>query len=629
MSWLDKEPGHREWMRKPAQASIATTRTRLVHEATGLLVTKKVDGTAALYLEGQLLYPKSRKCLPFAPCLMAQFHQECNGLTGPIAFELVCKQSYNKHNFYEVSGLCNLGPSKYLTLAEFHSRQLSLVAITAYEGDTARERIGKVWDHFRGGQVQIDESGKWIWPYDAKLGHSNLLVSVVPSDEINVFTMETDLAYLLKVASKEGSPNLEGFVCYMLYPRGHAKNQLQKWGERADKNFQYYADNNMKVKREGAIKMTVTGMFRTTQHVGSEMPHEDSPEKVTYCAIVKYKLPDGSIKTKDTIPLESVLAGKILVGLDHKHEFDAWGRYIDWYCNSDRTDKNVNPIRFLVLQTSLYSAFDKSHVRDQHADGSVKDTFACETPATRKFSAKSPQEQRKIKDARGKQAAKRQEKLEDSDQYNHRTGQKYTKVELIRNKELNEVSKQHFAQIGEAMKLHFPHEDSKLPARIPEKVVSEEEIAAKQQEISYLTNLIAESTFTNRFFSEPVRHRLMERALAVGMEVSDVTWPVAASSSVTKGALWKGQDASDAEKHAMVMEKAAVRRMIDRARNEHQYFNPDDRTTLTNRAVDCGLHIVKESDPCTNVDDIIWPKLTKVEAASKQKMALKRKLAEM
>lgn len=621
-------------MRKPAQASIATTRASLVHEATGLLVTKKVDGTAALCLEDSagsryLLYPKSQKRLPFAPCLMAQFNRECDGLTGPIAFELVCKQSYNKHNFYEVSGLCNLGPTKYLTLAEFHSRQLTLVAITAYEGDTARERVGKVWDHFRGGQVQIDESGKWIWPYDAKLGHSNLLVSVVPFDEINVFTMETDLARLLKVASKEGSPNLEGFVCYMLYPRGHAKNQLQKWGQRADKNFQYYADNNMKVKREGAIKMTVTGMFRTTQHVGSEMPHEDSPKKVTYCAIVKYTLPDGSIKTKDTIPLESVLAGKILVGLDHKHEFDAWGRYIDWYCNSDRTDKNVNPIRFLVLKTSLYSAFDKSHVRDQHADGSVKDTFACETPATRKFSAKSPQEQRKIKDARGKQAAKRQEKLEDSDQYNHRTGQKYTKVELIRNKELNEVSKQHFAQIGEALKLHFPHEDSKLPARIPEKVVSKEEIAAKRQEISYLTHLIAESTFTNRWFDDGMRQALVDRALAVGLEVSDVSWPVAALPSATKRAMCKGQDASDADKHAMVMEKAAVRRMIDRARNEHQYFNPDDRTTLTKRAVDCGMHIVKESDPCTNVDDIIWPKLTKVEAASKQQMAQKRKLADM
>jgi len=415
----------------------------------------------------------------------------------------------------------------------------------------------------------------------------------------------------------------------MLYPRGHAKNQLQKWGERADKNFQYYANNNMKVKREGAIKMTVTGMFRTTQHVGSEMPHEDSPEKVTYCAIVNYTLPDGSIKTKDTIPLESVLAGKILGGLDHKHEFDAWGRYIDWYCNSDRTDKNVNPIRFLVLKSSLYSAFDKSHVRDQHADGSVKDTFACETPATRKFSAKSPQEQRKIKDARGKQAAKRQERLEDSDQYNHRTGQKYTKFELSRKRESNEVNKQHFANIGEAMELHFPHEDSKLPARIPEKVVSEEEIAAKRQEISYLTNLIAESTFTNEWFSEHMRGHYVQRALAVGMEVSDVIWPVAALPSATKRAMCKGQDASDADKHAMVMEKDAVRRMIDRARNEHLYFNPDNRKTLTKRAVDCGLHIVKESDPCTNVDDIIWPKLTLVESASKQKMAQKRKLAEM
>jgi len=58
----------------------------------------------------------------------------------------------------------------------------------------------------------------------------------------------------------------------------------------------------MKVKREGAFKMTVIGMFRTTQHVGSEMPHEDWPKKETHCAIVKYKLPDGSIKTRDTIP---------------------------------------------------------------------------------------------------------------------------------------------------------------------------------------------------------------------------------------------------------------------------------------------------------------------------------------
>ena len=211
--------------------------------------------------------------------------------------------------------------------------------------------------------------------------------------------MDSRLARMVS-ACKDGSPKLEGFVCHMVYPRGHAKNQLQKWGQRAHKNFQYYADNNMKVKREGAIKMTVTGMFRTTQYVGSEMPHEDRPAKVTYCATVKYTLPDGSIKTKDTIPLENVLAGKILQGLEHKHEFDAWGRYIDWYCNSDRTDKNVNPIRFLVLNTSLYSAFDKSHVRDQHADGSVKDKFACETPATRKFSAKSAQEQRKINDAR-------------------------------------------------------------------------------------------------------------------------------------------------------------------------------------------------------------------------------------
>jgi len=226
----------------------------------------------------------------------------------------------------------------------------------------------------------------------------------------------------------------------------------------------------MKVKREGAIKMMVTSMFRTTQHVGSEMPHEDRPQKETHCAIVKYKLPDGSIKTTDTILLESVLAGKILGGLTHKNEFEAWGRHIDWYCNTDRTDRNENPIRFLVLTDSLYNVFDKCHVREQHADGSVKDKFACETPSTRNFSAKSAQEQRKIKDARGKQAAKRHERLEDSDQYNRHTVQKYTKEDMKRRRESNEVSKGVFAKIGEAFKLDFPEENPVLPQRKPKKV---------------------------------------------------------------------------------------------------------------------------------------------------------------
>ena len=96
------------------------------------------------------------------------------------------------------------------------------------------------------------------------------------------------------------------------------------------------------------------------------------------------------------------------------------------------------------------------------------------------------------------------------------------------------------------------------------------------------------------------------------MEVNETTWPVAASPSAVERAMWR-PNASDADKHAMVMEKAAVRRMIDRAREEHRYFNPEERQTFTNRAVECGIHIVQENDPCTDVNDIIWPKLTKVK----------------
>jgi len=629
MSWLDKQPGHKSWLRKPAHGSQATTRARLVVGADCVIVTTKVDGTAALCLEDRgLMYPKSQKRLPLADCVMAQFRKECEGLTGPIAFELVCKQSRRQHNFHQVSGLCNLSRSNYLTLAEFHSRNLTLVAITAYEGETARDRIGKVWNHFRGGRVQIDESGKWIWPYDAKLGDNNLLVSVLPSEEIQIFTMEADLAFLLKSASKEGSPKLEGFVCHMVYPRGHVKNQLQKWGERAHKNFQYYADNNMKVKREGAIKLTVTGVFHTTQHVGSEMPHEDWPKRETYCAIVKCNLPDGSIKIKDTIPLESVLAGKILGALTHKCEIEAWGWSIDWYYNTDRTDKNEDPIRFLKLNSIEYDPFDKCHVREQHADGSVLDKFACETPATRKFSAKSTQEQCKIKDARGKQAAKRQQLLEESDQFNLHTGEKYSKAEMKRKREFNEVNKGICAKLADALFLHFPEEAPVSPPPKPKKVCTPEEIAAKKGEIVYLTNLFEESKFTNRFFSEHMRKGLLERASVAGLEVNETTWPVADSPSAVYRAMWRA-DASDADKQAMVVEKAAVRRMIDRAREEHRYFNPEDRKTLTKRAVECGIHIMPEDKHCTDVNDISWPKLTKVQSDSMQKLARTKRLADM
>jgi len=451
MAEAQKAPGDARCPSKPSFGSTVAQRKNLSKSAIFCLCSEIFDGDQVLSPVDEnsvrhFIFPICGKPLPFREDLMQKLREECAGLEGTLHFELHCKQNVDIHHFFALAGMARLLPKNYLSVYDFHVKQLTLVFLNSSIRENAIELIERGEKRFAKGVVRTSTEGSKIWPYDHCCGKDNVIVSVSLSEVFLVEHMEVELARVRKKFQKPESPRVEGVVCHLVYAKHDVRNNFRVWGSVLDKGYLYRNPYVFKVKNQGHINFMITGIFKdkldedernaaskgpkkSVDKSVDELVSKPPPKPAQYRAVLTYTSQAGIEQTNDSIPMHKEMATKIECALTHQFKVNGSGNGIRWYYNLHKPEDDED--HFIWVYKCDYNVFNPVFVRP--SDNSLP--FKYETPLTRRQAMLPQKEQDKRKAILCAQRASRQEKMEDSDQWNHKEGRKYTFLEMTKKKE--------------------------------------------------------------------------------------------------------------------------------------------------------------------------------------------------
>ena len=619
MAEAQKAPGDGSCPSKPSFGSTVAQRKNLSKDAIYFVWAEKFDGYAVLSKKDEnnvrhFILPMSGKPLPFGDDLMQQLREECAGLEGTLHFELYCKQNANTHHFYALAGMANLLPKNYLSALDFHARGLTLVFLNSSVGENAIERIQRGEKHFAKGVVRTSSEGSKIWPYEHFRRKENPIVTVSPSEVCRAEHMEVELARVRVNFQRPESPRVEGVVCHLVYAKHDVRNRHRVWGSELDKGYLYRNPYVFKVKHQGHINFIITGIFKdkldederkavsktpkkSVDKSVDELVSRPPPKPAQYHAMVTYTDCAGIEQNMHSIPMNKEMATDIKCALTHQFKVHGSGMGIRWYYNLHKPEDDK--IRFIWVYKFDYDVFNPVFVRPSDKSS----PFKYETPLTRRQAMLPQEEKDKHKAVLCVQRAKRQEKLEDSDQWNHKEHRKYTFLEMATKKESTQKLLKVMDPLCDIFKLTDAQDKAAESYRPPKQPTAKEE-AAIESEKRFVCDCINHHRYTHNHVSEQYRASMIARAAAVGVIVAvDIMWPVVELKSFVHDA-WRSTSRNLAQATALEDEQRAVTSLIRTVVFRCEYYSEDARQAMISRAADCGII----------VDTDMWPKLSQVNA---------------